>query len=226
MIFVLTLLAAVAAPVPAPAPAPVPVPLGHMAGVAQAEGFDLNAMASGGGVGGFDANAASGGGDAAAFDAAVHQTGWERAITAETIAKARPWGASPLRNATGLAAAETVLRDVASAVAQGPAIFQQFCNSGDPDTDAREAAAFIANVLKETGDFHAFVESDAHVAELGEGAPPGSYCDAEAAAGAGAPCCVPGYGCDFRGRGAIQLTWSYNYAAFSKFYYGDREHFL
>ena len=106
MIFVLTLLAAVAAPLPAPAPAPVPVPLGHMAGVAQAEGFDLNAMASGGGVGGFDANAASGGGDAAAFDAAVHQTGWERAITAETIAKARPWGASPLRRSGASGAAE------------------------------------------------------------------------------------------------------------------------
>ena len=44
--------------------------------------------------------------------------------------------------------------------------FQQFCNSGDATADKQEAAAFLANVLKETGGYGAFKEVS----------PVGTYC--------------------------------------------------
>jgi hypothetical protein len=75
-------------------------------------------------------------------------------------------------------------------------------------------------VFKETGGFGAFVEVSPH----------GKYCTHAGeggsdliAAGVDYPCCTTGYGCDFRGRGAIQLTWNINYGRFSEFYFGDKE---
>mmetsp|Transcript_23280 Transcript_23280/g.92738 ORF Transcript_23280/g.92738 Transcript_23280/m.92738 type:complete len:737 (-) Transcript_23280:1541-3751(-) len=147
------------------------------------------------------------------------ETGWERSITPKDIAEGHPWGISNLRGKNGLEAATIIYHDIANAIRNGPPSFQAFCNTADPETNKREAAAFLANVLKETGGYGAFVEVS----------PVGEYCTALGGidpgmmeAGRDYPCCEEGYGCDFRGRGAIQLTWNINYGRFSEFYYGDK----
>lgn len=148
-------------------------------------------------------------------------------MTPEDLAKAHPWGISSFQEQyDGIDAATIIVRDIALAVSEGPPEFQAFCNSGDVDTDKREAAAFMANVFKETGGFGAFVEVSPH----------GTYCTnngteysvEKRAAGVDFPCCDAAkvYSCDFRGRGAIQLTWNINYGRFSEYYYGTKDKLL
>ena len=99
-----------------------------------------------------------------------------------------------------------------------PSAFGSFCNSGNADTDLREAAAFFANVRKETGGFAKMEETAPH-----------RYCTSDSAsgasidlknAGANFPCgATPA---SYHGRGAIQLSWNINYGRFSEFLYGDK----
>ena len=153
-------------------------------------------------------------------------TGWENVMTAELLAKTHPWGISNFQGQhAGLDAAKIIVRDIALAVHEGPASFKSFCNSGDLAKDRREAAAFLANVYKETGGFGAFVEVSPHGVYCTNGGPQGPEGgEGMRAAGVDYPCCdaAQEYACDFRGRGAIQLSWNINYGKFSEFYYGDR----
>ncbi|KAG9400936.1 Chitinase 1 [Aphanomyces cochlioides] len=71
-----------------------------------------------------------------------------------------------------------------------------FANSGNSDVDRREVAAFLGQVALETGNLQ-FVE------EINKG----DYCQATAQY----PCAA---GQRYYGRGAIQLSWNYNYKNF------------
>jgi len=147
-------------------------------------------------------------------------------MSPELIAKGHPWGISNFGpdGLTGLEAATVIFNDIKTALEQGPDLFGQFCNSGDDAADQREAAAFLGNVLKETGGYSAFTEVSPH----------GTYCTWNGeggsdlqTAGEGFPCGDPfadqGYANAFIGRGAIQLTWNINYGRFSTFYFGDQD---
>ena len=147
-------------------------------------------------------------------------------MSPELIAKGHPWGISNFgpTGASGLDAAQIMFDDIATALEQGPVEFAAFCNSGDDEADRREAAAFLANVLKETGGYSAFVEVSPH----------GTYCTWNGEGGSdlqyagesfpcGAPFADQGYANEFIGRGAIQLTWNINYGRFSEFYFGDQD---
>lgn len=159
-------------------------------------------------------------------DGGAQSGGWVRSMSPEMIAKGHPWGISNFgpSGLSGLAAATAMYEDIKTALDNGPAEFGAFCNSGDEEADKREAAAFLANVLKETGGYSAFKEVSPH----------GTYCtwnneggsDLQAA-GESFPCGKPfadqGYANEFIGRGAIQLTWNINYGRFSQFYFGDQD---
>jgi predicted carbohydrate-binding protein with CBM5 and CBM33 domain len=155
----------------------------------------------------------------------ANSAGWERVMSPEIIAKGHPWGISNYgpSGLSGLAAATVIYQDIKTALEEGPTVFSSFCNSGDAATDKREAAAFLANVLKETGGYSAFVEVS----------PAGTYCTWNGEGGAGMqesgrdyPCgpswASQGYANEFIGRGAIQLTWNINYGKFSDFMFGDK----
>lgn len=155
----------------------------------------------------------------------ANSAGWTRVMSPEIIAKGHPWGISNYgpNGLSGLAAATLIYEDIATALEEGPAAFANFCNSGDLKADKREAAAFLANVLKETGGYSAFVEVS----------PAGTYCTWNGEGGSGMqesgreyPCgpefASQGYANEFIGRGAIQLTWNINYGKFSEFMFGDK----
>lgn len=152
--------------------------------------------------------------------------GWLRVMTPDIIAAGHPWGISNFGQTglSGINAAQAIFDDIVTALREGPVEFASFCNSGDLESDKREAAGFLANVLKETGGYSAFVEVS----------PAGTYCTYNGeggsdliAAGTEFPCGAPfasqGYANEFIGRGAIQLTWNINYGRFSEFYFGDRD---
>jgi hypothetical protein len=73
--------------------------------------------------------------------------------------------------------------------------FPTFCNEGDLDTRKREAASFLANMARETGQL-VFIEQIAK--------------DAYCASSKKYPC-APGQ--EYYGRGPIQISWNYNYGA-------------
>lgn len=75
-----------------------------------------------------------------------------------------------------------------------------FAATGDATTQKREAAAFLANVARETGNLK-------YIDELN---PQGIYCQAS---NTQYPCAA---GQDYHGRGPIQLSWNYNYGAAGK----------
>lgn len=137
-------------------------------------------------------------------------------MSPELLASGHPWGIGSIRGVSGLAAAQLIFDDVADAIRNGPQDFQSFCNGPDEDSNKRECAAFIANVLKETGGYGAFVEVS----------PAGTYCtENDPNAGAGLQAsgdAYPCYGNEFIGRGAIQLSWNVNYGKFSEYYFGDK----
>lgn len=126
------------------------------------------------------------------------------------------WGLH-YNGASGLAAAEQIRSHIACAVRLKPDAFGAFCGSADASTNLREAAAFFANVRKETGGFNKMEEEAPH-----------RYCTSEPLSGAGSqlvdagakyPCAVSP--ASYHGRGAIQLSWNINYGRFSQFLYGD-----
>ncbi len=73
--------------------------------------------------------------------------------------------------------------------------FPAFCAEGDLDTRKREAAAFLANMARETGQL-VYIEQIAKDA----------YCSASKKY----PCAA---GQQYYGRGPIQISWNYNYGA-------------
>jgi LysM repeat protein len=75
--------------------------------------------------------------------------------------------------------------------------YPSFCNEGSDEQCRREAAAFLANIAHETGDLRAIVEENT--------ANWPHYCQV------GTYPCAPGK--TYHGRGPIQLSWNYNYAA-------------
>ncbi len=75
--------------------------------------------------------------------------------------------------------------------------YPSFCNEASDEQCRREAAAFLANIAHETGDLRAIVEENT--------ANWPHYCQV------GTYPCAPGK--TYHGRGPIQLSWNYNYAA-------------
>ncbi|MEM9462466.1 MAG: glycoside hydrolase family 19 protein [Myxococcota bacterium] len=82
-----------------------------------------------------------------------------------------------------------------SAFIEATQTYPAFAGSGDPTTDRRELAAFLANISHETGGL-VYIEEIAM----------GEYCSPSV----GCPC-APGR--KYYGRGPIQLSWNYNYCA-------------
>lgn len=78
-------------------------------------------------------------------------------------------------------------------------------NSGDATTDKIELAAFFAHKMKETGRLATFEEAAGN-----------AYCDST---NAEFPCSA---GAEYHGRGAVQISWNYNYGAFSDWLFGDK----
>jgi hypothetical protein len=120
---------------------------------------------------------------------------------------------------SGVEAAKDIRKHITCAIKMKPAAFGKFCNSGDKDTDLREAAAFFANVRKETGGFSAMEEQAGHRYCTSD--PQSGPSDDLKAAGVNYPCGAEG--ASYHGRGAIQLSWNINYGRFSEFLYGDKQ---
>ncbi|OQR87656.1 chitinase [Achlya hypogyna] len=78
------------------------------------------------------------------------------------------------------------------------ATYPAFANTGNDAVDKREVAAFLGQVALETGDLR-------YVEEINKG----DYCQPSAEYP-----CAPGK--QYYGRGAIQLSWNYNYKDFGK----------
>jgi predicted chitinase len=78
---------------------------------------------------------------------------------------------------------------------QATKLYSSFANEGSLDTRKREAAAFLANMARETGEL-VYIEQIAK----------GPYC----APSAMYPC-APGQ--EYYGRGPIQISWNFNYGA-------------
>ncbi len=78
--------------------------------------------------------------------------------------------------------------------------YPKFCNDGTSEQNKREAAAFLANISHETGSLKAIEEENK--------ANWPHYCQT------GQYPCVPGK--TYHGRGPMQLSWNYNYAACGK----------
>jgi predicted chitinase len=78
--------------------------------------------------------------------------------------------------------------------------YPSFCNEGADEQRKREAAAFLANVAHETGDLQYIEEQNK--------ANWSHYCEPNIYP------CIPGK--TYQGRGPIQLSWNYNYAACGK----------
>lgn len=78
---------------------------------------------------------------------------------------------------------------------EAAASYPAFCNEGDLDTRKREAASFLANMARETGQL-VYVEQIAK--------------DVYCAASKKYPCVT---GQQYYGRGPIQISWNYNYGS-------------
>lgn len=75
--------------------------------------------------------------------------------------------------------------------------YPSFCNAGSDEQCRREAAAFLANIAHETGDL--YYREEQNTANWPHYCDPNMY-----------PCVA---GKTYHGRGPIQLSWNYNYAA-------------
>jgi len=160
-------------------------------------------------------------GDGFCYHCVGGETGFEQAVSAEDVLLFfGSWGLN-YKNGTGLEAARYARADIAAAIQMNEEAFGGFCNDYDLDSNRREAAAFFANVKKETGGLSEFLEGQGHL-------PPGIYCTANPLSGAPPGMVEAGmaYPCrsdkSYVGRGALQLTWNTNYARFSEFLYGDQ----
>jgi len=114
------------------------------------------------------------------------------------------------------------------ALVQAAKAFPQFANSGEDTADKLELAAFLGQTSHETTGGWATAPGGPQAwgycfkEERGcEGGTCTGYC------AAGDPCVDQGFDCTcaagqtYQGRGPVQLSWNYNYAAFSKYIYGD-----
>jgi len=114
------------------------------------------------------------------------------------------------------------------ALIQASTAFPSFARSGDLTKDKRELAAFLGQTSHETTGGWATAPGGPQAwgycfkEERGcEGGACTGYC------AAGNPCASQGIDCTcasgqtYQGRGPVQLSWNYNYGAFSKYIYGD-----
>jgi chitinase len=114
------------------------------------------------------------------------------------------------------------------ALVQAAAAFPDFANSGNTEHDKLELAAFLGQTSHETTGGWATAPGGPQAwgycfkEERGcEGGACTGYCSA------GNPCADQGIDCTcaagqtYQGRGPVQLSWNYNYAAFSNYIYGD-----
>jgi hypothetical protein len=83
------------------------------------------------------------------------------------------------------------------------ASIKEFCNSPDDQINRLEVASFFSHKFKETGRFTAWEEGGGTYAEPHDTYPP-----------------FPG--ASYHGRGPIQISWNYNYGAFSEWLFGDK----
>lgn len=81
---------------------------------------------------------------------------------------------------------------------------KDFANTGNEQNDRREIAAFLAHKFKETARLTAWVEQNT------------GYCDDSSGKW---PCKA---GKSYNGRGPVQISWNYNYGAFSEWFFGDK----
>jgi len=106
--------------------------------------------------------------------------------------------------------------------------FPSFANSGDVEEDKLELAAFLGQTSHETTGGWATAPGGPQawgycfVGEVGcETGSCTQYC------AAGNPCAPQGFDCTcatgqtYQGRGPVQLSWNYNYGAFSQYIFGD-----
>merc|ERR1719380_200468 len=114
------------------------------------------------------------------------------------------------------------------ALVQAAKAFPSFANSGNLDQDKLELAAFLGQTSHETTGGWATApggpQAWGYCFKEERGCETGSctgYC------AAGNPCADQGFDCTcaagqtYQGRGPVQLSWNYNYAAFSQYIYGD-----
>jgi len=114
------------------------------------------------------------------------------------------------------------------ALVQAAKAFPSFANSGNIDQDKLELAAFLGQTSHETTGGWATApggpQAWGYCFKEERGCETGSctgYC------AAGNPCASQGFDCTcaagqtYQGRGPVQLSWNYNYAAFSQYIYGD-----
>ena len=84
--------------------------------------------------------------------------------------------------------------------------FPKFCREGSQSDHRREAAAFLANISHETGNLR----------KVNEDITQDIYCNPN----------YPQYSCvqgkKYHGRGAIQLSWNYNYGSFGEYLHKER----
>jgi len=107
----------------------------------------------------------------------------------------------------------------------GPAVtvdFEDFCNTGNNQSDKRELAAFFANISQETTGGWQEVGSGQYGAYENWGLSAvqevGQSCSSYKTYSGDYPAVS---GKCYYGRGPIQLSWNYNYGRFSDFLYGD-----
>jgi len=106
--------------------------------------------------------------------------------------------------------------------------FPSFANSGDVEQDKLELAAFLGQTSHETTGGWATApggpQAWGYCFKEERGCETGSctgYC------AAGNPCEAQGFDCTcragqtYQGRGPVQLSWNYNYGAFSEYIFGD-----
>jgi chitinase len=114
------------------------------------------------------------------------------------------------------------------ALVQAATAFPSFANSGNLDQDKLELAAFLGQTSHETTGGWATApggpQAWGYCFKEERGCESGSctgYC------AAGNPCAPQGFDCTcspgqtYQGRGPVQLSWNYNYGAFSQYIYGD-----
>jgi len=114
------------------------------------------------------------------------------------------------------------------ALVQAASAFPSFANSGDVEEDKLELAAFLGQTSHETTGGWATAPGGPQAwgycfkEEVG--------CDTGSCTGycaAGNPCAPQGFDCTcatgqtYQGRGPVQLSWNYNYGAFSQYIFGD-----
>lgn len=114
------------------------------------------------------------------------------------------------------------------ALVQAAKAFPSFANSGNLDQDKLELAAFLGQTSHETTGGWATAPGGPQA--WGYCFKEERHCETGSCTGycaAGNPCADQGFDCTcaagqtYQGRGPVQLSWNYNYAAFSQYIYGD-----